>query len=385
MKSIINKYVLIVILILILGCKDEFILDTKNYIPTMVVDGLITNEKGPYMVKISYTLPVNYLEEKPYENCIVTLLENTGKTEILTEIEPGKYVNSETGIKGIIGNEYAISIFTPEGKEYHSDFEELKEPIDIESVYAERDSLLHIDYNYGLPGYQFYVNTKTATIQKNYFLWNMTETFEFDADHKLAYIEDRYGDFIYNNLRYDTLYTCWKTQNVNYIFTGTTAKLSIPQITLQPLHFVGTDTKKLTKRYSVLVQQYTIGEKAYNYWQAIEEQISSENFFASTQPYTIKGNIENINNEEEFVLGYFTVGSVSQERIFVEKSLDPFYYITCIALTDLQAIGEFKSRHNPPYFWTQVDENTYGILEFHCIDCRTDGGDLFKPEFWINK
>ncbi|NOQ24110.1 MAG: DUF4249 family protein [Bacteroidales bacterium] len=381
----ISKLILILSLI-VLGCKDEFILELDDFEPLIVVDGLITNEDGPYMLTISQSMPVNFLEKIPYENCIVTIIENTGITEILAEIEPGRYVSSENGIKGIIGNEYSISIYTPEGKEYHSDFQELKEAVDIDSVYAERDSLLHIDYIYGLPGYQFYVNTKETAIQENYFLWSMTETFEYDADQKLAYVDEaRGGEFIYYNPTLDLLYTCWKTQKVNYIFTGTTSKLSIPQIIHQPIHFVGTDTKKLTKRYSVLVQQYTIGEKAYNYWQAIEKQNSNDNFFASTQPYTIRGNIENINDEKELVLGYFTVAPVSQKRIFVEKSRDPFYYITCVAITDPEGISDFKRTHHPPWYWTQVEDYLYGIFEGHCLDCRTDGGDLFKPEFWIDK
>ncbi len=385
MKTINIKYIFLILLIITLGCKDEFLLDSKTHESLIVDDGLITNEEQLSIVKISKSLPVNYLAEIPYENCIVTLIENTGKTEILTEIEPGKYMTSESGMKGIIGNEYSISIFTPEGKEYHSDFQELIELVDLESVYAESIKLLHIDYPFGLPGYQFYVDTKTAPTQENYFLWSMTETFEYDADHELAFVETRFGDRIYNSPRYDTLYTCWKTQKVNYIFTATTSKLSIPQITGQPIHFVSTESKKLTKRYSVLVQQYTIGENAYNYWQSIVEQSSNENFLVSSQPYTIKGNIENINNEEEIVLGYFTVASVSQKRIFVERLYDPFYYNTCIALTNPIAIGDFKKIVNPPYFWTEVEENTFGILHKYCIDCRTEGGSLEKPEFWIDQ
>ncbi len=379
------RNLILILSLIVLGCKDEFLLDSKTYESLMVVDGVITNEEGPYMVKISQSLPVNYLAEIPYENCIVTLIENTGTTEILTEIEPGKYMTSESGMKGIIGNEYSISIFTPEGKEYHSDFQELKELVDLESVYAEPDSLLDIDYPFGLPGYQFYVDTETAPTQENYFLWSMTETFEYDIDQEIAYVETRFGDYLYSNPRYDTLITCWRTQNVNYIFTGTTSKLSIPQITHQPLHFVGTNSKKLTKRYSVLIQQYTIGENAYNYWQGIEEQSSNENFLVSSQPYTIKGNIENINNDEEIVLGYFTVASVSQKRIFVEKSYDPFYYNTCLVKTDPIEIRDYKKKFPPPYFWVKVDDGTFGIVDKYCIDCRNEGGNLKKPEFWIDK
>ncbi|MCK5170010.1 MAG: DUF4249 domain-containing protein [Bacteroidales bacterium] len=380
------RNIILILSIIVLGCKDEFLLDSKTYESLIVVDGSLTNAEGPSIVKISKSLPVNYLAEIPYENCIVTLIENTGKTEILTEIEPGKYMTSESGMKGIIGNEYSISIFTPEGKEYHSDFQELKEPVDLESVYADSIKLLHIDYPFGLPGYQFYVDTKTAPTKENYFLWSMTETFEYEIDYELAYVETRFGDYLYSNPRYDTLKTCWKTQKVNYIFTGSTSKLSVPQIKHQPLLFVGTDSKKLSKRYSVLIQQYTIGKNAYNYWQGIEEQSSNENFLEASQPYTIKGNIENINNEAEIVLGYFTVASVFQKRIFVDKPDNvPFYNIPSVVKTDPIEISDYKRNFPPPYFWVEVEDTKFGIIDKLCIDCRNEGGNLEKPEFWIDQ
>ena len=379
------RNIILILSLIVLGCKDEFLLESKTHQSIMVVDGVITNEEGPYMVEISKSAPVNHFAVIPYENCIVTLTEHTGKTEILTEIEPGKYMTSESGMKGVVGNEYSLSIFTPEGKEYQSDFQELKELVDLESVYVDSTNLLDIDYPFGLPGYQFYIDTKTAPTQENYFLWSMTETFEYDIDYELYAVQTRFGDFIYNNPRYDTLETCWKTQKVNYIFTGRTTNLSISQITNQPLHFVSTESKKLTKRYSVLIQQYTIGENAYNYWQGIEEQSSNENFLVTSQPYTIKGNIENISNKEELVLGYFTVASVSQKRIFVGKPNDPFYYTTCAVITDRSAISEYKRNHRAPYFWVEVEQGTVGIINKYCIDCRNEGGSLEKPDFWIDK
>jgi hypothetical protein len=378
------RNLILILSLILLGCKDELLLDSNAYEPLMVVDGLITNEKGPYMVEITKSSSVNKLEKIPIENCIVTLLENTGATEILTEIEPGKYVTSENGIKGIIGNEYSLSIISPEGKEYHSDFQKLKELVEIESVYSEIDSIVDVDYSFGLPGYQFYINTEKAETQENYFLWSMTESFEYDIDYKLEYIETRDG-VSYNNPMYDTIETCWKTQKVNYIFTGNTSKLSTPQIMKQPLHFVGTNSKNLTKKYSVLVQQYTVDEKAYDYWQGIEEQSSNENFFVSTQPYTIKGNIENINDEKEIILGYFTVASVSQKRIFVERPGKPFYYNKSLVITDREAISDFKRKYPRPYFWVNIGNENFGLIVKDCLDCRTEGGSLFKPEFWINK
>ena len=118
------------------------------------------------------------------------------------------------------------------------------------------------------------------------------------------------------------------------------------------------------------------------YWQAIEEQILNENFLVSNQPYNIVGNLKNINNNSDLVYGYFTVASLSQKRIFVNRLNGPFYYSLCLIITDPDAIAEFKRKYDPPYFWVESPEGKLGIIYPRCVDCRTDGGVLNRPDFW---
>ena len=148
---------------------------------------------------------------------------------------------------------------------------------------------------------------------------------------------------------------------------------------------MSTETRKLSKRYSILLTQYTIGEKEYKYWHETEELISEENFLVVTQPYNVTGNIQNINNHNEEVSGYFTVASVTQTRIFVDKPDLDFYYNTCNAVTDPEQISNyFSGEPRFPYYW--VLEGGYkGLVEEHCVDCTSGGGTVEKPYFWGKK
>jgi hypothetical protein len=177
--------------------------------------------------------------------------------------------------------------------------------------------------------------------------------------------------------QYENLYRCWKTQNVGYIITGNTSNLSIPKISNQPLHFVGTNTKKLQERYSLNLIQYSIDENAYYFWKSIEDQTSQENFLISNQPYNIIGNVKNINNPDESVYGYFTVASVSKKRIFVDRPNTPFYYVKC-------AIMDEAPVPYPEFYVTDETGKTGQVIE-DCIDCRSQGGEPLKPDFWIDK
>ena len=371
------KYLLLIIMFA-LGCKDEIILDSKNYKKILVVNGFITNEKGPYTIRLSVTSPVDKRLYIPFSGCVISIFDNMGFSEVLTELEPGVYSTSESGIQGVIGNEYRIFIVTPEGVEYKTEFQKMNEPVEIDSVYAKLLKKESFDYPFGLSGYQFYVDSKIAPKSDNYLLWNMIETYQYTADYQLYGIWDgkreRYV-FLGELPEFENVYRCWNTKNVNYIITGKTTNLSIPKISKQPLHFVSTETKKLQERYSLLLKQYSIGKEAYYYWRSIEEMISEENPLFATQPYNVKGNVVNVNNSDELVFGYFTVGSVSQNRIFVNRPYVTFYYETCSF--------SYSNNRPPPVYFVLTDTSVV-MVSRHCIDCRSEGGETSKPDFWID-
>jgi hypothetical protein len=371
------KNILLILLIITLGCQDEFLLETINYEPIMVVDGLISNEPGPYTVKLSINSPVSNSRNIPFEGCTLTIIDSAGYTEILNETEPGVYVTSEAGMQGVAGNNYKLSIITPEEKKYESEFQEIKTSVGIDSIYAELIYLEESGYVYDLPGYQFYIDTEISETQENYYLWNMIETYQYTANYRVIAAVNVEGTLEY----YQNLYRCWKTDNVKYFFTGKTSNLSSSQIIRQPLHFVGTDTKKLQERYSLLTKQYSVNEKTYFFWKSVEDQLSQENFLISTQPYNVIGNIKNIENPNEIIFGNFTVASVTQKRVFVDAPYVTFYYYkSCSMNYSLDLLYQ----SGKPFFLVDTELGAGAVSDW-CIDCTYEGGETNKPDFWIDK
>jgi len=368
---------LILCIISLFGCKEEFLLESINYKPTLVVEGTITNEPGPYIIKISNSSPITDGKMIPHENCIVILYENTNYSEQLTEIEPGLYSTSEDGLQGKIGNEYKITIVTPEGNEYECQYQKLPEPVGIDSLFPKLIYQESLSYPLGLPGYQFYINTKKSNSLENYFLWDLTETYQYTAEYIVV-------DFI--NLEnatpedYYKYYRCWKTQKIKNLYTGKTSNLVVPQIVEHPLHFVSTNTRRLQERYSLLLKQYSINKETYSYYKNIENLFSSENFLSTSQPYNVIGNIKNSKNESELVFGNFTVASVIQKRIYVNAPNVPFYFEKCGIGFDLI---ELKRRSTPVYLVIAENGLMGGVAE-PCINCTFEGGVIEKPDFWID-
>jgi hypothetical protein len=320
----------------------------------------------------------------PVTGCKITILDNIGNTEILQESSPGIYQTAESGIVGIVGNQYQLTINTPQGKVYKTEFQEMKPPVKIDSIYTELDYEYNPAYPSGLPGYQFFVDTETASNNENYYLWSLIETYEYHTDYRLYAIFD--GDDLLINgadtiTNYNDLEICWATQNVREIFTGKTGNLTIPKIYKKSLHFVNTSSKKLTNRYSLLLKQYSITKESYTFWNGIEEQISNDNYLFTTQPYNVIGNLINENDPNEVIYGNFTVASVDSMRIFVDRPYVSFYYDVCFLITEL---GDYFKKKPPLFFVLMENGNIAGISEA-CLDCTTQGGVSKKPEYWIDK
>ena len=370
----------------IASCEEPYLpqLDGKYY-KVLVVDGMITNAAPPYTIKLSLSANVQEPEYIALAGYGVTIIDELGNDEILSETKPGTYVTSPIGMQGIVGRKYKITLQSPEGKTYESDYEELKEPVGIQSVYPELEYEHSAGYPYDIPGYQFYVDTYIAQTDSTYFLWSMDETFQYESDYLIHYLYDGILHIFYNT---DSLKTCWKSGKVFPFFVESTTGLIEPRFTRYPLHFVNTKTRKLSIRYSLFINQYTISENAYRFWHGIKEQNIETGEMYTRQPYQLRGNIYNTNDKNELVLGYFMVAGVSQKRIYVNRPDPPvkMYYPVCrLGPTDYEDYGWMFLGGTPadwPLYVTEDAGGSRALPNQKCINCTLNGGTLEKPDFW---
>ena len=375
MRTKLLMYILLAVVGLSSACQEEIDLASREFKKHVYVEGGITNEQPPYTVEVYVSSPLDDPHRIPYTNCHVTLHENTGRSESLTETEPGVYRSSAEGIRGEIGNAYRIDIETPDGKHYQSEFTTMKQPVGIDSVYGELASKEQLNSPNDIEGYQFYVSSREGDAD-TYLLWKLEETYEYTADY--LYAGMMYQGQMYEPESKDALYRCWRTRKVPEVFAANTINLQSPKIQDKPLHFVSNQSKRLQELYSLLVRQYTIDRAAFNYWDDIGEQIEGGDFLNVRQPFQIQGNVYNAENEEEAVLGYFNVASVDQRRIFITPAMD-IDLIKCHIKYNVLFLYRI-SFQNPVYFG--YGPTGRGVVSEGCIDCRLAGGELEKPEFW---
>jgi len=166
-----------------------------------------------------------------------------------------------------------------------------------------------------------------------------------------------------------------------------TVGLLSPVITSLPLNFVSNQGRKLSVKYSLLVEQFTINETAFAYYSQIQSISSEQGLLYSQQPYQVKGNIVNRSDPDESILGYFLVGGKDERRVFVDPppATIGVHYETCkITEDNYEAFG--RIRWTDPRQWplyVNIDLNYVPVLMHQaCVDCTRKGGTIDKPDFW---
>lgn len=374
------KLLLVCTLLMMSGCIDLFFPELDKYDNLLVVDGKITDAPGPYTVKLNLSSDVSPLEYPPVTDAEVILSDDAGTSELLTEVKPGEYQTSVTGIQGTEGRSYQISIRTSEGREYSSAPELLTAPPPIDSIYPEIEYRQDINYDYELSGLQFYLDGSSPSQDEQYYLFELEATYNYTADYFIEFVYD-------NGLRPfpepEKYFTCWKTFTVPEIFTASTTQLTTPTLTRFPLHYVNTENRFLSIRYSLEVNQYSLSQDAYLFWNSIQDQVSQQGTLYTQQPYQIRGNVRNIEDDTEPVLGYFFVAGLAQKRIFVDRPTSLiFNYLPCTLVTEMLAFIFMASGDWPIYVGVN-DEGNIGVGDGGCLDCREVGGQTSKPDFWI--
>ena len=138
MKNIISiKYFAILLAFLGLSsCQKVINIDLNSSSPQTVIEGNISDQPGPYTVKLSQT--VNFSDANvfpPITGALVTISDNAGNSETLTETSPGIYTTST--LQGTPGRTYKLTV-TASGKTYTA-YSTMANPVNIDTIVSRQE------------------------------------------------------------------------------------------------------------------------------------------------------------------------------------------------------------------------------------------------------
>ena len=367
-----NQLIIISIFLLLGSCITQFVPDTEEVKELLVVEGLITDQNEVNTVKLSKSLPLGKKNvAKPVMGCFVTIQDDRGVTRQLFEISPGTYVTNPNSFRGVPGRKYTLKINTNSypNYSYESIPMEMKPVPSIDTLYYDKVVINESNQLSEITeGCHVYLDTHDAENKCQYYRWDYIETWEFRIPFE---VQNR---------------VCWITNSSGRIQIKTTSVLEENRINRYALNFISNATDRLKVKYSMLVNQYSINEDEYLYWEKLKNVSEDVGSLYDITPATIQSNITCIEDPKEKVLGYFSVSARSSKRIFIKDTFMGIgnLYSQCISDTIL-GTGPVPGLYSS--VWVIMDRTyeipPYRVVTEHkgCADCTTRGTTT-EPLFW---
>ncbi|MDN5203893.1 DUF4249 domain-containing protein [Fulvivirgaceae bacterium BMA10] len=391
MNGLLNKVgCLLLVSFGLLGCVEEFKLPRGSYQNVLVVDAMITDDGQPQVIKLSRTHRLDTNRIIVESGAEVSIIDNEENGYQFLELEPGQYFSNINNFVPKAGQTYMLQIRTTDGGFYQSAPVLMRTTPEIESINYALDSRPTNEPGVFQGGLQISVNTDDPDGKTANYLWKWEDVWEIHSafDSQLEY--DAETDTLFR--REEMVFKCWKNSKSREILLATSSNLSSTKIVDFPLKFVPFNEPILRIKYSILVKQFSLSEESFTFWEHLKSTNETVGSLFDAQPFSVTGNIKNVNDPNEPVLGYFDAAELKQKRIFIPRSDLP---------EDVFIRSEFgwcgQTIENVPrdslsdygsYLIIQetFDENAfrfrYDIAPAACIDCRLQHAVNTKPDFW---
>lgn len=288
-KTYINSLFVFALLICA-SCTKEINLDLPETDNRLVVEGIISNEAGPYLVKLSRTQKYSFIynsDSIKYEKgAMVILSDDTGSTDTLKEISTGIFQTHNNKISGQVGRSYHIDIFTADSVHYKSQPELMLAAPKIDSIYFDRN--YSDTYNGNPNSYRLnvYIDWHEPEGKLNYYMfvisyyWNHTWQQQYQYNYLM-------NDNLKNGHFYQKMKVVSSYANIYF---------------------------------SLKVNIYALQKRNYDYWNImfVQKQSNEINGYVNnTVP--LVGNILNVSDPNDYAIGYFQVSGTSAATVYINR------------------------------------------------------------------
>ena len=343
-------WVLILLAFITFACIDEIDLNIDTDQRKLAVDGFIADSLDNYSISLSYSSVIGEGTDNiqhPVSGAKIKVLDELGTAYVFQETEEGIYTHL---MEAEIGKEYYLDIQTPDGRHIQS------KPQSIRSSPTIDTSKLQIETRDYLNSAGNFVSEQEAIVRidtrieegekRPYLRWQVEGEYEFRENYPMAlnkricYIPDRLG--------------------LNQLNVFNTADLAGNELFDQEVIRTALNYR-FAAQYCFHIYQFSISEDEFTYWNNIRDMINREGSLFDPPPGTVRGNLVNVDDPGDLILGYFSVAGVSYRRFFVNEDEIGFYVEPRCS----------SSRFRPQYP--------------DCRDCRTlINSTTVRPEYWEN-
>ncbi|MCR5888801.1 DUF4249 domain-containing protein [Hymenobacter sp. J193] len=292
--------------------------------------------------------------------------EEGGRRYQLTEGTAGTYTSAPLMLTA--GQRVRLHVLTAKQREYASDYTSVLVTPAIDSLSWKIDgNRLRI------------VSTAHDDLEAaRHYRWSYQETWEFRSRYR-SYLEYRNEKLVD---RTEDIEHCWGSEAPSTILLGNTLNLSQNVASVQITELFD-DSPKLPIKYSIQVKQYALTPEEYQYWEELRKNTENIGSLFDPLPTQLTGNVHNVADPTEPVLGFIGAQSVTEQRIFIDRAeLPPTWPV----VTGYEACGLYTTLSSSLFAdakYVAIAKGDSGIYysTAECIDCRERGVNV-KPAFW---
>jgi hypothetical protein len=374
MRYALNIILAVIVSMCVCSCVKPFnppILSSGN-LNYLVVDGFILPNSAT-TIKLSRTLNItDSFHVVPELNAQLFLESLSGTSYSFQTGIDGSYTSTAAFLSP--DDQYRLRIKLADGKEYLSDYVEVKQSPPIDSLQWEETDDISV-----------YANTHDPSGKARYYKWEFDETVEYRALFD-SFLDFQNGHIVFLN-EDQYRYQCFKFYHSTNIAIANSSALSDDIIRHARVNVIPNDLSRISHRYSINVKQYSLTAEGYKYWQILQANTEQNGNLFDPQPAQLRSNIHNVADPDEPVVGFVSVSNFTEKRIFIRytqlKHRPGIPYLDLCKETfisesdapDYLADGKFL----PAYFATG---RGLAIAPAICVDCRLQGGTTTKPAYW---
>lgn len=356
--------------ILAASCITPIEFKVPGSVPLLVVDGMITNDPGPYTVKLFKSFVIDDRYENPVSEfgAEVVLHDSDGNQESFSEVDRGIYRTNGL-MRGQIGKSYYITIKTIDGSKYESEPEIILPPGSLEDLTYQYRSDIEVTNGQEVPlrGFDIFIDGK-AEGDARLLRWKLTGTYKILTFPELkTKITDR-GTFpdplpcsgyrVTENVGQNGVEkvgpcvccTCWLNTFSEIPILSDDRYTAGQDFEDIQVGFVPLDRRLFYDKYYAEVQQLSLNQNTYEFWRAVRDQKNGATSLFQPPNALARGNIKASTPGEE-VLGIFSACGVSRKSVFLYSSFAPEKVLPIDTIRGSCLKVDASATLNRPDFW----------------------------------
>jgi hypothetical protein len=319
---------------LLASCIDPYNINFNGQNKQLIVYGVLTDDvQNPDTLKIQYSIAFDeFTRTIPIESSVkASIFGLTSGNEFkLIEYKIGFFLPPKD-FKPIISEKYVLKFTLPDGQQYESSIQQitlsppilnLTEKFNPQSLPSENGTIYS-------SANEVFIDLKDTPKQKNFYLWRYIhyERIQFcetctsslyslqeqkcvDLDiYQRAIFNKPYYDYICDGECFDII----KSKQINIfsdvLIDGGEIKNRIVA-KIPPYTFSGC---------LVEIQQMCISSDVFSFYKTLESQFQRSGGLVDTPPEAIIGNIRNVTNPSQKVIGCFGLCNVQKKQIWIDR------------------------------------------------------------------